>query len=131
MSPSKPLQRSRAMQPVSDETLANYTAARAFMTGMWTGAILMVLSFTQLYIFLVFDLGVTGKTSVVGGFALLVLGSFMFWKSRTYYQRLDWPWKRRWANAAVVVAGSGLVFWFIFAIIMLLAWRGINILPGG
>ncbi|MHB8633164.1 MAG: hypothetical protein ACYDBQ_04225 [Thermoplasmatota archaeon] len=122
------LQRSRAMQPVSDETLATYTAARAFLFGEWFGATLMVASYTLLY---AFTLGARLKPLVTLPvcLGLLVLGAAAFLRSRTIYLRLDFAWARRWHAAAGLVAGSAAFFWSLFAFLEVLAFYGVRVGP--
>lgn len=123
------MQKARAGQSVSDEELARYTAARAFLFGEWAGAVLMVASFTQLYVFLFGPLAASTGVVVGVGAGLLALGAWMFWTNRTYYHRLDWPFRRRWELAATVVAGSGLLFWLMFLVLLLLTVLGKPVLP--
>ncbi|HLF17167.1 MAG TPA: hypothetical protein VI796_07040 [Candidatus Thermoplasmatota archaeon] len=121
-------QKSRLGQPVSEETVATYTAAQGFLVGEWVGALVMVASFTQLYV-AVFGRAYSGRTALVVGAALLALGGWMFWKSHAYYKRLDFPWRRRWDAVAVVVAGSAVIFWLLFLVLAVLVWRDYPILP--
>lgn len=123
------MQKARAGQSVSDEELARYTAARAFLFGEWVGAVLMVASFTQLYVFLFGPLAASTPVVVGVGLGLLTLGTWMFWTNRTYYQRLDWPFRKKWEVAATVVAGSGVVFWILFGVLLLLTVLGKPLLP--
>lgn len=125
--PAVDLQKSRAHQTVPDETVAQYRAAKAFLAVEWLGAVLMVLSFTQLYVFGLRPGARVGLVEAVG-VALLVVGGFLWISARTAYYRIDFPWRRRWEFLATVVAGAGLVFWMMFTVAALLAWRGVDFL---
>lgn len=111
---------------VTDEQLATYTAARAFLFGEWVGAILMVASFTQLF-FLGLRSDEAATWSLILGLAMLALGGFMFWRNRTYFLRLGVDWRRRWEVTAIIVAGSGVVFWLLFGLLSLLTALGVPI----
>ncbi len=123
---AKPRQKSREGQSVSDDTVARYTAARAFLVGEWIGAILMVGSFTQLYL-VAFVFGGTVRLSVGLGLGALLLGAWMFWTNRTHYLGLNFPFRRRWEVVAVIFAGAGAVFWLLFGLLAALVWQGIPI----
>ncbi len=121
------MQRSRAGQSVPPETLATYTAAKGFLISEWVGATLMVYSFTHLYLFgLRPDAPVPRVLAV--GVVLLVLGTVMWWRSRVYYLRLDFPWRRGAEIGASLVASTAIVFWGLFALAAFLASRGISLL---
>ncbi len=126
-----PMQKSRANQPVTDEQLATYRAARAFLQAEWFGAILMVVSFTQLYVFALGPYAVSTRAALIAGAIMLAIGAWIFWSSRTYYLRLDFPWARRWEVVATVFAATGVVFWGLFLLAACLVWRGVEILPQG
>ncbi len=125
---AKQYQKSRAGQSVSDETLALYTAARAFLFGEWLGAVIMVASFTQLYL-VSFVFGGSVKLSIGLGLGALVLGAWMFWTNRSNYLGLDFPFKRRWEVVAVIFAGAGAVFWLLFGLLAVLVWNGVPVQP--
>lgn len=122
----KPRQKARAGQSVTDEQLATYTAARAFLFGEWVGAVLMVASFTQMF-FLGLKSDRAATISLIVGLGMLVLGGFIFWTNRTYFLRLGVGWRKKWEVAAVIVAGSGVVFWLLFGLLAVLVWNGIPI----
>ncbi len=122
----KELQKSREGQSVSDETVATYTAAKGFLIGEWFGALLLLASFIQLYVFGLRP-GADSDTSLGVGIALAALGAFIFWRSRGYYLSLDFPWKRPWEIGAMVVAASGGVFWLMFLLAWALVRAGIEI----
>ncbi len=126
-----PMQKSRANQPVTDEQLATYRAARAFLQAEWFGAILMVASFTQLYVFILGPYGVSTRTALIIGAVMLALGAWIFWSSRKVYLSLDFPWARRWEVVASVFAATGVVFWGLFLLAAFLVWRGVEILGQG
>lgn len=126
---AKPMQKARAGMSVSDEDLAKYTAARAFLFGEWVGALLMVASFTQLYWFILARPGGNTPLLMAVAIGMLVLGAWMFWKNRSYYLSLEWPYKRAWEIAATVVAGAGAVFWLMFLVMTLMAMAGKPLLP--
>jgi vacuolar-type H+-ATPase subunit I/STV1 len=123
------LQRSRAAQSVPEETVAAYTAARAFLMGEWFGASLSVASITLLYAFAGAAPEVPASWAIGSSLALLALGAFAYLRNRAYYERLGFPWARRWHNAALVVAGTGAIFWLLFGLLVLLASRGFEVIP--
>lgn len=96
---------------------------------MWVGGMLMVASFTQLYWFAFARPEVAVRWTVLAGLAMLALGGWAFWKNRRYYHNLDFPFRRRWATAADVVAGSGAFFWILFGFLLLLSAIGQPVLP--
>src|SRR5688572_17995986 len=98
--------RSGGTDPVVDETVAAYSAARAFLLGEWFGASLAVASFTLLYLFTFAVRGVSVPLELGVCLVLLVLGAVIYLRSRTYYQRVGFDYAPRWHGAAVVVAGS-------------------------
>ncbi len=126
--PTEERQRPASVGAVDERTVAIYRSARAFLIAEWIGALMVVASFTQLYIFVIGPYGVAPVASVIIGGLLLALGGTMFWKSRAIYLSLDFPWKRRWEIAATVVATSGAVFWAMFVLIVILARFGVNVL---
>lgn len=125
--PAVDLQKSRAHQSVPEETVARYRAAKAFLTVEWLGALLMVASFAQLYVFGLRPGARVGLVEAVG-VALLLVGALLWVSARNAYYRIDFPWRRRSEFLATVVAGSGLVFWGMFLVAALLAWRGVDFL---
>lgn len=108
----------------SDNDVVQYAASRAFLAGEWFGACLMVASFTFLY---VLDFATQATVRTIYGVAAtcLVLGTLAFWRSRTYYQRLDVNVAPRLHVLAGVVAGSAGIFWLLFALLVSLAWLGV------
>lgn len=110
----------------SDEDVAQFSAARAFLVGEWFGATLMVASFTLLYLLAFGAHATPGLTyGVCGG--LLALGTLAFFRSRTYYLRVGLDVAPRMHGLAAVVAGSAGVFWLLFLLLVTLAWLGIAI----
>lgn len=122
------MQRSRANQAVSDDTVAAYTAARAFLMGEWFGACVVVASFTLLYAFIL-GARMAPVVAIPVCAVLSALGGFVFWRNRTYYSRLDFPWAMRWHVTALVVAGAGAIFWLLFVLLSVLAAFGVNVGP--
>lgn len=125
---AKQRQKARAGMSVSDDDMATYTAARAFLFGEWVGALIMVASFTQLYI-VTFVAGGNAGWSIGIGLAALALGGWVFWSNRTYYLRLNFPWRRKWDAVAVVFALAGVVFWLLFGLLAALVWNGVPVQP--
>jgi hypothetical protein len=125
---TREVQKARAGMAVSDETVAKYTAARGFLMAEWFGASLMVVSFTLLYLL---TFGTTAKplTTLAVCIAILALGSYVFLTNHGYYRRLDFPWAKRWDNGAIVLAGSGAVFWLLFALLEVLTFFGVRVGP--
>lgn len=121
------MQKARAGMTVSEETVAAYGAARAFLLGEWFGASLSAASIALAY--MLTAARTPGAVTLGTSLAVFAGGAYVFWKSRTYYRRLDFPWARRWDTAALVLAGSGAVFWLLFAVLEALAWMGVKILP--
>jgi len=120
-----------AAMRISDEEVATYGAARAFLLGEWFGASLMDASVVLLYLLAAPGRGATsGGTALGVSLATLALGTAAFWSSRRYYGRLDFPWAPRWHTAALVVAGAAGIFWLLFALLEALALGGVRILPG-
>jgi hypothetical protein len=69
--------------------------------------------------------GITLATSL----AMLALGAYVFWTNHRNYTRVGFLWAKRWDNGAIVVAGSGVVFWFLFALLEVLALFGVAVGP--
>ena len=113
-------------QDVPDETVASYSAARAFLVGEWFGATLLVASFTLLYLLAFGAHATTIVTYSVCG-SLLLLGSVIYLRSRTYYQRIGFDVAPKLHVGALVVGGGGGVFWFLFLFLVVLAWAGVPI----
>ncbi len=133
------VQKARAGMAVPEETVVNYTAARGFLYGEWLGACLMVASMALVYLFTACPRndvsacqpGSAGNSMLSVGVSLgmFAVGTWVFWSNHTYYKRLDFPWAKRWDNAAIVVAGAGAVFWLLFGLIAVLVSMGITVLP--
>jgi len=124
----KELQKARAGMAVSPETVAEYRAARAFLVAEWFGASLMVASFTLLYLF-TFGSQVGVPTIYAVCAAILVLGSYIFWTNHRNYGRVGFLWAKRWDNGAIVVAGSGVIFWLLFVLLEVLTLLGVKVGP--
>lgn len=94
----------------------------------WFGSLLMVSSFTLLYL-LPFAAGAgVGATYTVCAL-LLALGSAIFLRSRRYYQRIGADVAPRLHAIAAVVAGSAGIFWLLFLLLIVLALLGVGLLP--
>lgn len=111
--------RSRLNQPVSDETVAKYTAARAFLYAEWLGASMIVASFTLLY-FLTAATQASGPVILGVSIGFGALGTLVFWSARTAYRRIDFPWAQKWETMANLLAASGAIFWLLFALLEVL-----------
>jgi hypothetical protein len=115
--------------PTSDEgdaAIAKVTAARAFVLGEWMGATLMLLSFTQLYVIVLGRLG-SARIAVAVGVVLLAFGSWTFFRSRMYYNRIGLPMAHRFHMAATVAAGAAGIFWLLFLLLAVLVTAGIEV----
>ena len=121
--------RSGGTEPVVDDTVAAYAAARAFLLGEWFGASVMVASFTLLYLFTFAGVGVSVVTEVLVCLALLALGAVVYLRSRMYYGRVGFDYAPRWHNAAIVVSGSAGIFWLLLALLIVLTYLGVEVLP--
>ncbi|MEA3137545.1 MAG: hypothetical protein QOC71_1826 [Thermoplasmata archaeon] len=121
--------RSGGTAPVVDDTVAAYAAARAFLLGEWFGASLMVASFTLLYLFTFAGARVSVPVEVVVCVALLALGTFVYFRSKRYYERVGFDYAPRWHAAAVVVAGSAGIFWLLLVFLMVLTLFGVEVVP--
>lgn len=112
----------------SDDDVAAYGAARGFLLAEWSGAVLMVASFTFLYL-LPFAAGAGLAATYTTCALLLVLGSAVFLRSRSYYQRMGADIAPRSHAIAAVVAGSAGIFWLLFLFLIALALLGVSLLP--
>lgn len=121
------IQKSRAGQAVSDETIAKFRAAKGFLVLEWIGALMLVGSFTQLYVFGLLPNARVLLVEIIG-VVMAVLGTVLWASARNAYYAIDFPWKRRWEFFATVVAGAGFVFWLLFLVAAFLAWRGVDFL---
>jgi hypothetical protein len=122
------MQKARAGMAVSEETVAAYTAARGFLMAEWFGASLMVASFTLLYL-LTFGSAAAVGTTLWVCLAMLAAGAYVFWTNHRNYTRVGFLWAKRWDNGAIVVAGSGAVFWLLFAVLEALTLLGVAVGP--
>jgi hypothetical protein len=113
---------------VPGETVAAYSAARAFLLGEWFGASLAVASFTLLYLFTFAGTARTG-VGLAACLGLLALGAWAYLRSRAYYRRVGFDYAPRWHAAALVVAGAAGIFWLLFALLAALTWLGVPVLP--
>lgn len=110
----------------TDDDVAAYSAARAFLVGEWFGASLLVASFTLLYL-LAFGAHATPTVTYAVCGALLLVGAVIYLRSRVYYQRIGFDAAPRLHTLALVVAGSAGIFWLLFAVLVILAWAGVPI----
>jgi|ERR1051326_4903077 hypothetical protein len=124
----KKLQKARAGMAVSEETVALYTAARGFLMAEWFGASLMVASFTLLYL-LTFGSQASVRVTLAVCATLLAGGGYVFWTNHRNYTRVGFLWAKRWDNAAIVLAGAGVVFWLLFLLLELLTFLGVAVAP--
>ncbi|HUR62604.1 MAG TPA: hypothetical protein VM286_09610 [Candidatus Thermoplasmatota archaeon] len=122
------MQKARAGMAVSEETVAQYTAARGFLMAEWFGASVMVASFTLLYL-LTFGSRATTRTILAVCLAILLLGAYVFWTNHRNYTRVGFLWAKRWDNGAIVTAGSAVIFWFLFAMLEVLTLFGVSVGP--
>lgn len=129
MTPQPRRKRSGGTVPVVDDTVAAYSAARAFLLGEWFGASLMVTSFTLLYLFSFAGHGVSVAVEVSVCAAILALGTFVYFRSKRYYERVGFDYAPRWHAAAIVVAGSAGIFWLLLAFLLVLTFFGVDVLP--
>jgi hypothetical protein len=120
--------RSRFNVEVPADTVAAYSAARAFLLGEWLGASIGVASFTLLYLFAFAGHGPV-KAGLFACVGLLALGAVAYLRSRTYYERVAFDYAPRWHMAALVVAGAAGIFWLLFAFLAALAYFGFPVLP--
>ncbi len=121
------MQKSREGQAVDDDLLAKYTAARAFLFSSWIGALLMAYSFTHLYLFGLRPGASLGLAYTIA-IACMTLGTLIWWRSRSVYLDLDFPWRRGWEIAASLIAATAGAFWALFLLASFLVWRGVDIL---
>ena len=122
--------RSRFGQEVPADTVALYSAARAFLLGEWFGGALMVASFTLLYLFAFAPSRSGGLGPAVAAcLAILALGTAIYLRSRTYYRRIGFDYAPKWHRAAVLLAGAAGIFWLLFALLAVLTWLGVPVLP--
>ena len=121
-------QRSRLQADVPEDTVAAYSAARAFLLGEWFGASLAVASFTLLYLFAFAGRGPV-DAGLVACVVVLILGAALYLRSRTYYLRIGFDYAPRWHIGALVVAGAAGIFWLLFVFLAALAYFGFPVLP--
>jgi hypothetical protein len=125
---AREMQKARAGMAVSAETVAAYTAARGFLMAEWFGASLMVASFTLLYL-LTFGSNASARATLLTCGLLLLGGAYVFWTNHRNYTRVGFLWAKRWDTAAIVVAGAGVVFWLLFALLEVLTYFGVAVGP--
>ena len=119
--------RSRLNMTVPDDTIAKYTMARGFLIGEWIGALLIVASFTLLYV--LYAQGHDARFALTISLVTGIIGTIAFWRSRKIYRSLDFPYAPKWEAVANVTAASGAIFWMLFATLMILTYAGIQVLP--
>lgn len=117
-------QGSDAAGPPDDDALALAMAAQGFLASRWLGALLMVYSFTHLYVFGLRP-GASVPMALVVAAVFLLAGSAVWWRSRVYAERLEVPWAPRWAGAADLFAYTAIVFWILFLLALWLLSRGV------
>jgi hypothetical protein len=120
------MQKARAGMSVSEETVALYGAARAFLIGEWIGALLMLSSFTLLYL-LYAATAWSPKSILIATLGLMGVGTVAYLRSRAYYQRIAFPYAPRAHLGALLVAGSAVVFWLLFALLEILVGLGVEV----
>ncbi len=123
------MQKARAGMAVTDETIANYTAARGFLYGEWFGASLMCASITLVYMLASPKVAASVAVAISVSLAMFAVGTYAFWTNHLYYKRLDFPWAKRWDTGAIVVAGAGAVFWLLFGLLVVLYRLGVEVGP--
>jgi hypothetical protein len=121
---NKPMQKARAGMSVDDDRLALYTAARAFFWGQWVGAMVITLGYTQ-FVYAIASGAYPSTVAAVAGVATLVLGGWMYYSSKRYWDALQITWRNRAVQVALVFAWSGPVFWGMFALGALLVVLGV------
>lgn len=126
---SPPRKRSRHNQPVEDDVMAKYTAARAFLFAEWVGALMMVASFTLLYWLSFSGAAIGGPGTLALSILLMIFGGVLFWRNRTIYESLEFPFRKKWEIAAMLVAGSAVIFWLMFVVLLVAVWLGYPVLP--
>jgi hypothetical protein len=122
--PAVPARKRSGGTAPSDLDVATYSAARGFLAAEWFGATLMVSSFTLLYL-LSFGAHAEPKVTYTVCLGLLVLGTFVYFRSRAYYARVGADIAPRSHAIAAVVAGSAGIFWLLFLLLIVLAWLGV------
>ncbi|MHB1261607.1 MAG: hypothetical protein ACYC2H_07805, partial [Thermoplasmatota archaeon] len=93
------------------------------------GASLMVVSFTLLYLFSFAGHGVSVPVEVSVCAAILALGTFVYFRSKRYYERVGFDYAPKWHAAAIVIAGSAGIFWLLLAFLLALTFFGVEVLP--
>lgn len=126
MAKRREMQKARAGMSVSDETVALYGAARAFLIGEWFGALVMLASFTLLYL-LYAATNWTGKSILIACVGLMAVGSLAYLRSRSYYTRMDFHYAPKAHVGALLVAGSAAIFWLLFGLLELLVALGVEV----
>ncbi len=132
-------QKARAGMAVTEETVAKYTAARGFLYGEWFGASLMAASIALVYLLAgcpkgaaascTTGSGVSPTWAIGSSLVVFALGAWVFLSNHRYYKRLDFPWAKRWDTAAIVLGGSGAIFWLLFGLLVFLARLGVRVSP--
>ncbi|MEK6976060.1 MAG: hypothetical protein AABY18_06930 [Candidatus Thermoplasmatota archaeon] len=118
--------RSGGTAPTDDEVAA-FSAARGFLLAEWFGAVLMVASFTFLYL-LPFAAGAGLAGTYTTCALLLAIGSAIYLRSRRYYQRIGADIAPRMHAIAAFVAGSAGIFWLLFLLLIVLTLFGVPLL---
>lgn len=125
---AREMQKARAGMAVTEETVAAYTAARGFLMAEWFGASLMVASFTLLYL-LTFGSDASARATLTACGLLLAGGSFVFWTNHRNYTKVGFLWAKKWDTGALLVAGTGVVFWLLFLLLEVLTYFGVAVGP--
>lgn len=123
------MQKARAGMQATPELLANYTAVRAFLYGEWFGALACCASVALVYMFASPSSTAQPPWSLLVPLAVFAIGVYVYWRNRVYYERLGFPWAKRWHHAALILAGSGVIFWLLFGALYWMATQGIPVMP--
>ena len=115
-------------QEITSDDMARYLATRGFVWSAWVGAILLTISYTQLY-WAVLSGAYSGKYSLLLGVVVAIGGGIIFRRSRALWSAIDPSVGRKAMTAALLVAGAGGVFWLLFLLFSLLTLAGVELLP--
>lgn len=113
---------------IPDDAMAAEVAARGFVASAWAGALVLTWSYGQLY-WAVLSGIYSSEAAFTIGVLSAILGGVMFVRSRRVWQALGLGAGRKSMTVALVVAGAGGVFWLLFALLLVLFYAGVDILP--